>query len=104
MKTSRSYRDIGLDEVCLVCGKVFGAHSGLRCPKPDGIGHIADERFYSVADCPGGIVTVTVGNPTLTGKVGPRKPTPAIPPEIHSSKPFDPVAAWEAVKALSKGS
>ena len=47
---------------------------------------------------------LTIRPQTLVAKPGPRKPAPAIPPEIHATKPFDPVAAWEAVKALSKGS
>lgn len=35
--------------------------------------------------------------------VGPRKPVPALPPEAHATKEFDPNAAWDAVVALSKG-
>lgn len=36
-------------------------------------------------------------------KPGPRKPPPALPPEIHRTVKFDPVAAWEATKIAAKG-
>ena len=35
---------------------------------------------------------------------GPRKPVPALPVEVYSSKQFDKDAAWAAVVALSRGS
>jgi hypothetical protein len=40
---------------------------------------------------------------TVLRQPGPRKPAPAIPPEAHSTAPFDAEAAMEAVRALCKG-
>jgi hypothetical protein len=34
----------------------------------------------------------------------PRKPAPALPVEVYSSKQFDKDAAWAAIVALSRGS
>ena len=35
---------------------------------------------------------------------GPRKPVPAVPVEVHSNKEFDANAAWDATRALCRGS
>lgn len=42
--------------------------------------------------------------PVTVAPIGPRKPIPKLPAEVHASKAFDADIAWKAVQDLSKGS